>query len=140
MLLRDTRTYHEGAVGQQLGFREAVLAISLSSIATSWQRLTVAFRVLLVVVVLHSRLYVLDGPVVLAFVPFPIRLQLVLGGSSIMDVRTLVFPDEIRDVPEVPVALERRPLLLDFVCLRLPPLDVRVLLTANPRNVPGSQN
>ena len=135
MLLRDTRAYHEGAVSEQLRFREAVLAVSLSPVAASWQRLTVAFRVLLVVMVLHSRLYVLHSPVALVFVPFPIRFQLVLGDSSIMDVRTLVFPDKVRDVPEVPVALERRSLLLDFVCLRLPLLDVRVLLAVNPRNV-----
>ena len=93
VLLRDTWAYDKGLLCQQLGLREAMLALIFLLGATCWERLAFAVAVLLVVVVLNSGLSVLQCLVELLGVIVCASLEFVHAGLFSIDVRrVLVLP------------------------------------------------
>ena len=110
-----------------------MLAVAFPCVAARRERLAVARRVLLVVVVLHSGLRVLQCPIVLVGVVSSIRLQLVRGDPIGVDMKVpLVLPYKLWNAAELPVVFESGPLLLDGFRLPLVLVNVRICFTTNP--------
>ena len=132
--LCDARTYDEGLLGQQLGFRKAMLAFVFLLPATCRERPALAAAlVLLVVMVLHSGLIVLQHLVELFGIVVRACRQVVHAAMIRPDVGFLsVLPYALRYVAELLVVFEGGPLLLDGVCLPLVLVGVRVRFTADP--------